>query len=152
MIAIENARLFQELKESLEQQTATSEILGVIASSPTDIQPVLDAVAENAARLCDAVELICRWTNKLRIIEISLWPWPIREGHATSCPSFFYEKRPQLLNSVLGSFAPYLNDAETERIETGTLNYHDNLKYMSNSRRCGVAVASSGLQLTYQTQ
>jgi GAF domain-containing protein len=54
VIAIENVRLFRELKESLEQQTATSEILGVIASSPTDVQPVLDVVAENAARLCDA--------------------------------------------------------------------------------------------------
>ncbi len=56
VIAIENVRLFQELKESLEQQTATSEILGVIASSPTDIQPVLDTIAENAARVCDSYD------------------------------------------------------------------------------------------------
>jgi len=58
VIAIENVRLFQELKESLEHQTATSEILGVIASSPTDVQPVLDVVAENAARLCDATDAV----------------------------------------------------------------------------------------------
>ena len=58
VIAVENVRLFQELRESLEQQTATSEILRVIASSPTDIQPVLDAVAASAARLCDANDAI----------------------------------------------------------------------------------------------
>src|SRR5262249_9393746 len=56
VIAIENVRRFNELKESLENQTATSEILSVIASSPTDIQPVLAAVAENAARVCDSVD------------------------------------------------------------------------------------------------
>ena len=60
VIAIENVRLFQELKESLEQQTATSEILGVIASSPTDIQPVLDTIAENAARVCGSDDATIR--------------------------------------------------------------------------------------------
>ena len=60
VIALENVRLFQELKESLEQQTATSEILGVIASSPTDIQPVLDVIATNAARVCGADDAMIR--------------------------------------------------------------------------------------------
>ena len=54
VIAIANARLFNETKEALEQQMATSEVLEVMSNSPTDVQPVLDAVAHRAALLCDA--------------------------------------------------------------------------------------------------
>ncbi len=63
VIAIENVRLFNETKEALEHQTATSEILRIISASPTDTQPVFDAIVKSGARLFGSVNSTLRLIN-----------------------------------------------------------------------------------------
>ena len=77
VIAIENARLFDETKEALARQTATSDILRIISQSPTDVQPVFDAIVLAAVRLirCDiAFFLRCDATTYTQ------WQGPHRRG------------------------------------------------------------------------
>ncbi|HEV2625570.1 MAG TPA: GAF domain-containing protein, partial [Xanthobacteraceae bacterium] len=66
VIAIENTRLLNELRQSLEQQTATAEVLRVISNSPTNVQPVFDSIAESAVRLCDGqFSFVVRFDGKV---------------------------------------------------------------------------------------
>jgi GAF domain-containing protein/CheY-like chemotaxis protein len=84
VIAIENVRLFTELEarnrdlgEALEQQTATSEILKVISSTPTDVQPVFEAIVNSAARLCDARYSALMQFDGERLHLVAHHNWPL---------------------------------------------------------------------------
>ena len=123
VIAIENVRLFKELEvrnraltETLEQQTATGEILRVISGSPTDVQPVFDTIARNARRLCEADSAAVFTYDGELIHLVSLanvgfagadalrqaYPAPVTDGHATG-------------RAILQGHPIHIEDAQADR-------------------------------------
>ena len=89
VIAIENVRLFNELKESWNSRRRRARFLGVIASSPTDVQPVLDTIADSAARLCSADDASIRIVegNILRLMTHK-GSIPFYDGRTIDYPRF----------------------------------------------------------------
>ena len=86
VIAIENTRLLNELRESLQQQTATSKVLSVISSSPGELEPVFNAMLENATRICEASfgNLMLYENGLLRRVALHNTPAPYTEFNARS--------------------------------------------------------------------
>ena len=126
VIAVENVRLFKELEarnsdltESLEQQTATGEILRVISRSPTDVQPIFDAIARNGSRLCGGeYAIVTRFDGELLHLAAQHNPRP---GTADETAGFFPQV-PRRETSIparafLDAAVVHVSDIETEELD-----------------------------------
>ncbi|HEX4235819.1 MAG TPA: GAF domain-containing protein [Caldimonas sp.] len=112
VIAIQNARLFNETKEALEQQTASADVLNAINKSPTDVQPVFDVIAERAMTLCDArIGGVARFDGELlhlvayhgvsqEIADAMRATFPIRPGRGAVTARAVVERAPVQIADV----------------------------------------------------
>jgi GAF domain-containing protein len=124
--AIENVRLLNELRqrthdlsESLEQQTTTSEILRVISGSPTDVQPIFDAIVRSASRLCGGeYAIVTRYDGELLHLAAQYNPRP---GTADATTKFFpqFPRRETSITarSLIDAAVVHVSDIETEELE-----------------------------------
>ena len=113
VIAIENARLLNELRASLQEQTATSEVLQVISSSPGDLEPVFSAMLEKAVRICDATfGNIYRWdSDTLQLVATQNTP-PAYAEHRRRSP-FRADQNNSVARMITSKKVVHLLDAAT---------------------------------------
>jgi GAF domain-containing protein len=123
VIAIENARLLAELRESLEEQTATAEVLQVISGSPADLQPLFEAMLEKAVRICDAAfGYIYRWDGSALHLATS---------HKTPAAYVEYRRRsptrpeemPQAMREMVETRLPVQVDPLASDYETNVITH-----------------------------
>jgi GAF domain-containing protein len=118
VIAIENTRLLNELRESLKQQTATSEVLKVISSSAFDLQPVLNSIVDTATQLCEAHDavIMLRQNERLAVkahrgpIGVDFADWAIGRGWVTG--RAFVDRAPVHVQDLQQSAQEFPDGAE----------------------------------------
>jgi signal transduction histidine kinase len=137
VIAIENVRLFKELEarnrdltEALEQQTATSEILRVISSSPTDVQPIFDAIVRSASRLCGGeYAIVTRYDGELLHLAAQYNPRP---GTAEETSKFFPQvprrETSIVARALVDAAVVHVPDVETEQSEPSAREAHRRIR------------------------
>jgi GAF domain-containing protein len=125
VIAIGNARLFNETKEALEQQTATADILRVISSSSTDVQPVFDAIVRSASRLCGGeYAIVTRYDGQLLHLAAQYNPRP---GTADETARFFPQapRREALTpRAFTDAHLVHAPDVDAEDLEPSTREFY----------------------------
>ena len=126
VIAIENVRLFNETKESLERQTAQAAVLRAIAGSPSDVDPVLDAIAENAARFANAEDvsvMLVRGDEMASAAHVGPIPTnvrgPLRLDRTSVAATAVLERRTVNVGDVLGPEGEPFLQARERTPETG---------------------------------